>query len=171
MSSQLAQPASAAFCVVSVYNSPCAGEVGQCRGMFADRLSAVEYVTQHHIDQNLCYGSTDMVLLKQWLNRHLLYLNGESFFEMYGMYDPTIDTFASFQQQIRDNQEGTRFDHWFILSVPANQSTSVKSSSSSSAVKRGRQSIDVPSDDTDSESDEFNTTREETREKKAKLES
>lgn len=40
------------------------------------------------------------------------------FFEMYGMYEPTVDTLESFKQQIEDNQEGTRFDHWYILSVP-----------------------------------------------------
>ena len=141
MSSKLAQPVGAA-CVVSVYSSPCAGEVGKFRGVFSDRLAAVEYVTQHYLDQNLSDDSTDMVLLKEWLKRHLLSLDGESFFEMYGTYDPTIDTLESFQQQIQENQEGTRFDHWFILSMSSH--------------------------DTDSETDELDCPIEEPPEKKAK---
>lgn len=107
------------YCVVSVYTSPCSGEIGECRGIFADRSAAVEYVAQFHLDQKLAYDDDDdMVVLKEWLKRRLLSLNSESFFEMYGTYDPSVDTRDSFRDQIQDNQEGTRFDHWFILSVP-----------------------------------------------------
>lgn len=67
------------FVVISIYTSPCDGEVVQCRGMFDDRSEAIEYVVQYYMDQNMSCDS-DLAVLKEWLKRHLQSLDNESFF-------------------------------------------------------------------------------------------